>query len=137
MDRSTGRTQVHPLPLFYRREALAPPRSGGRRVSQTNGSPNNDEKWTPYKAWNGMKSIFRGIIGFIALCITSVWKGVCWTCDKCWKKASELWRRLKAKKEELDRWNPDENHPLVQWIAESKLAGLKETVKKDRPILNR
>jgi hypothetical protein len=37
----------------------------------------------------------------------------------------------------LEPRRESENHPLVQWIAESKLAGLKETVKKDRPILNR
>jgi hypothetical protein len=42
---------------------------------------------------------------------------------------------LKQKKVEWDRWNPDKNHPLVHCIDESKLAGLKETVKPNRGIL--
>jgi hypothetical protein len=66
-----------------------------------------------------------------------LWKGVCWVAKKSWDGGKMAWTRIKAKKEELDRWNPDENHPLVKFINESKLAGLKETVKKDRPILNR
>jgi hypothetical protein len=45
--------------------------------------------------------------------------------------------KLKQKKDEWDRWNPDRNHPIVHCIDESKLAGLKETIKPNRGILYR
>jgi len=41
-------------------------------------------------------------------------------------------KAIKDKKEELDKWNPDMNHPLVKCIQESKMAGLKETIKPNK-----
>jgi hypothetical protein len=129
---------VHPLPLFQRRDnPLQGGQLEGRDAHLSTNHPSTQENRSPAKAWEGTKSICKAITGFLALCVTSLWKAVCWVTKKSWDGGKRAWTRIKAKKEELDCWNPDENHPLVKFINESKLAGLKETVKKDRPILNR
>jgi hypothetical protein len=71
-------------------------------------------KW-PSDAWNKVVS----------------WANVLWT------KSYTSYLKFKQKKDEWDRWNPDKNHPIVHCIDESKLAGLKETVKPNRGILYR
>jgi hypothetical protein len=139
MDRSRVRTQVHPLPLFYRRGTAAGPHSTGRGAPQATQGQGTAaaEKWTAAEVWAGIVKLLQDVLGFLLLCLSSLWEGCSWLCKGCWKKASVWWAWLMRKKEELDRWNPDPDHPLVKCIAESKIAGLKETVKKDRPILNR
>jgi hypothetical protein len=71
-------------------------------------------KW-PSDAWNKVVS----------------WANVLWT------KSYTSYLKFKQKKDEWDRWNPDKNNPIVHFIDESKLAGLKETVKPNRGILYR
>jgi hypothetical protein len=134
MDGSRVRTQVHPLPLFYRRETAAGPHPPA--ATQRQGTAPT-EKWTAAEVWAGIVKLLQDVLGFLLLCLSSLWEGLSWLCKGCWKKGSVWWGWLMRKKEELDRWNPDPDHPLVKCIAESKIAGLKETVKKDRPILNR
>jgi hypothetical protein len=61
-----------------------------------------------------------------------------------WKKMKaggkwvrEAYARMMVKKGEWDRWNPDKEHPVAKFIDETKLAGLKETIKPNRGILYR
>jgi hypothetical protein len=69
--------------------------------------------------------------------LRDAWNKVASWANVFWTKLHTSYLRLKQKKEEWDRWNPDKNHPLVHCIDESKLAGLKETVKPNRGILYR
>jgi len=50
-------------------------------------------------------------------------------------KLGGFWEAVKNKKKELDDWNPNMNHPLVKCIHESKMAGLKETIKPNKGII--
>jgi len=50
-------------------------------------------------------------------------------------KLGGFWEAVKKKKKELDDWNPNMNHPLVKCIHESKMAGLKETIKPNKGIV--
>jgi hypothetical protein len=65
-----------------------------------------------------------------------------------WRKSIAFTRRVKTyagkvlkkvmdKKREWDEWDPNKDHPVARCIDESKLAGLKETIKPSRGILYR
>jgi hypothetical protein len=84
--------------------------------------------------------------------VTPVEKGRCENVGNCmriaWRKSVACAKEVKAKacnwfrkvldkKREWDLWNPNKDHPVVRCIDETKLAGLKETIKPNRGILYR
>jgi hypothetical protein len=51
--------------------------------------------------------------------------------------AGKVLKKVMDKKREWDEWDPNKDHPVARCIDESKLAGLKETIKPRRGILYR
>jgi hypothetical protein len=72
----------------------------------------------------------KGCWGRFSRSLKNAWESFKKATRKAYGKAME-------KKAKWDIWNPDRDHPLAKCIDESKLAGLKETIKPNRGILYR
>jgi hypothetical protein len=73
----------------------------------------------------------------VSKCFPEVGESSIPCCNNTKEKLRKLYADFIKKKKKWDRWNPSKDHPLVTCIDESKLAGLKETIKPNRGIIYR
>jgi hypothetical protein len=79
------------------------------------------------------KGCWKTFKGFIKKRWENIKTGVKWVKSKLGK----MGEKVMEKKRKWDRWNPSKEHPVAKFIDETKLAGLKETIKPNRGILYR
>jgi hypothetical protein len=62
-------------------------------------------------------------------CMRNAWRKSVACAKQVKAKAYNWFKKVLDKKREWDLWNPNKDHPVVRYIDETKLAGLKETIK--------
>jgi hypothetical protein len=70
-------------------------------------------------------------------CIKKQWENIKTGVKWVKAKLGKMGEKVMEKKRKWDKWNPSKEHAVAKFIDETKLAGLKETIKPNRGILYR